>query len=51
MDAKQYMIVDLQHKGNKRMFVTDNVSYIYKNKNKGWTVKYSSLQFVFNYNV
>ena len=50
MDAKQYMIVDLQHKGNKRMFVTDNVSSIYKNKNKGWTVKYSSSPRVFNYN-
>ena len=50
MDAKQYMIVDLQHKGNKRMFVTDNVSSIYKNKNKGWTVKYSSSPLVFNYN-
>lgn len=50
MDAKQYMIVDLQHKGNKRMFVTDNVSSIYKNKNEGWTVKYSSSPRVFNYN-
>ena len=50
MDAKQYMIVDLQHKGNKRTFVTDNVSSIYKNKNKGWTVKYSSSPRVFNYN-
>ena len=34
MDVKQYMIVDLDRQGDKRMFVTEQVSSIRENKNR-----------------
>ena len=50
MDAKQYMIIDLEKRGDKRMFITEQVSSIYKNKNGLWTVQFLSSPRVFNYN-
>ena len=52
MDVKQYMIVDLDRQGDKRMFVTEQVSSIRENKNGLWSVQFSSLQsasFTFSY--
>ena len=49
MDAKQYMIIDLEKRGDKRMFITEQVSSIYKNKNGLWTVQFLSSPRVFNY--
>ena len=50
MDAKLYMIIDLEKRGDKQMFVTERVSSIYQNKNGLWTVRFSSSPRVFNYN-
>lgn len=50
MDAKQYMIVDLEKRGNKHMFVTERISSIYRGKNGLWAVRFSSSPRVFNYN-
>lgn len=33
MDTRQYMIVDLERRGDKRMFITEQVSFISENKN------------------
>lgn len=50
MDVRQYMIVDLNRQGDKRMFVTEQVSSIRENKNGLWSVQFSSSTRVFNYN-
>lgn len=50
MDAKQYMIVDLEKRGNKQMFVTERVSSIYRGRNGLWAVRFSSSPRIFNYN-
>ncbi len=50
MDARQYMIVDLERRGDKRMFITEQVSFISENKNGLWAVRFSSSTRVFNYN-
>lgn len=50
MDVRQYMIVDLDRQGDKRMFVTEQVSFIRENKNGFWSVQFSSSTRVFNYN-
>lgn len=50
MDAKQYMIVDLEKRGNKHMFVTERISSIYRGKNGLWAVRFSSSPRIFNYN-
>ncbi len=50
MNARQYMIVDLERRGNKKMFVTEQVSSIDDNKNGFWSVRFSSSSRVFNYN-
>ena len=50
MDAKLYMIIDLEKRGDKQMFVTERVSSIYQNKKGLWTVRFSSSPRVFNYN-
>lgn len=44
------MIVDLEKKGGKRMFVTEQVVHISENSNGLWTVKFSTSQKIFNYN-
>lgn len=50
MDVRQCMIIDLERRGDKRMFVTEQVSSISENKNGLWTVQFSSSPRVFNYN-
>lgn len=50
MDVRQYMIVYLEKRGDKRMFVTEQVASINENKNGLWTVKFMSSPRVFNYN-
>lgn len=50
MDVKQYLIVDLERRGDKRMFITEQVSSISENKNGLWTVRFSSSPRMFNYN-
>lgn len=50
MDTRQYMIVDLERRGDKRMFITEQVSFINENKNGLWAVRFSSSTRVFNYN-
>lgn len=50
MDARQCMIVDLERRGEKRMFVTEQVTSITENKSGLWAVRFSSSPRVFNYN-
>lgn len=50
MDPRQCMIVDLEKRGDKRMFVTEQVSSISRNKNGLWAVRFLSSPRVFNYN-
>ena len=50
MDARKYMIIDLEKKSDKRMFVTEQVVHISENNNGLWTVKFSTSQRIFNYN-
>lgn len=50
MDAKQCMIVDLERRGDKRMFITEQVASISENKSGFWTVQFLSSSRVFNYN-
>ena len=49
MDPKQCMIVDLERSGDKRMFITEQVSSISINKNGLWAVRFASSTRVFNY--
>jgi superfamily I DNA and/or RNA helicase len=44
------MIVDLEKKGDKQMFVTEQVVHISENINGLWSVKFSTSQRIFNYN-
>lgn len=50
MDVRQCMIVDLERRGDKRMFITEQVTSISENKNGLWAVQFSSSPRVFNYN-
>ena len=50
MDAKQCMIVDLERRDDKRMFITEQVASISENKNGLWMVRFLSSPRVFNYN-
>ena len=50
MDAKQFMIVDLARRGDKQMFITDQVASINKSKNGLWMVQFLSSPHAFNYN-
>ena len=50
MDARQCMIIDLEKKGDKQMFVTEQVVHISENNNGLWAVKFSTSQRIFNYN-
>lgn len=50
MDAKLCMIVDLERRGDKRMFITERISSIGENMNGLWAVRFSSSPRVFNYN-
>ena len=50
MDPRKNMIIDLEKKGDKRMFVTEQVVHISENNNGLWAVKFSTSQHIFNYN-
>lgn len=50
MDPRKYMIVDLEKKGDKQMFVTEQISYIKGEDNGLYTVKFFNSQRVFRYN-
>ena len=50
MDARQCMIVDLERRGDKRMFITEQVASIRENRNGLWAVRFLSSPRVFNYN-
>lgn len=50
MDVRQCIIVDLEQRGDKRMFITEQVTSISKNKNGLWAVRFSTSSRVFNYN-
>lgn len=50
MDARRYMIVDLERRGSRQMFLTENVSSITLKDNGLWAVRFSSSSRVFNYN-
>ena len=50
MNPRKYMIIDLEKKGDKRMFVTEEVVHISENNNGLWAVKFSTSQRIFNYN-
>ena len=43
MDARQYMIVDLERRGERSMFITEQVAYIKTNCSGGWTVLIANL--------
>ena len=44
------MIVDLERRGDKRMFITEKVASIKRNENGYWTVRFSTSHRVFKYN-
>lgn len=44
------MIVDLERRGDKRMFITEQVATISENRKGTWAVRFSSSPRVFNYN-
>ena len=50
MNPRKYMIIDLEKKGDKRMFVTEQVVHISENNNGLWAVEFSTSQRIFNYN-
>lgn len=50
MDSQQYMVIDLERLGSKRMFITEEISYIKRNNQGLWTVRFKSSPRIFNYN-
>ena len=50
MDSQQDMVIDLERLGSKRMFITEEISYIKRNDQGLWTVRFKSSPRVFNYN-
>lgn len=44
------MVIDLERLGSKRMFITEEISYIKRNNQGLWTVCFKSSPKVFNYN-
>ena len=50
MNAREYMIVDLERKGDKRMFITEQVSSIQRNEQGLWSVVFGTSRRVFRYN-
>lgn len=50
MNPRKYMIVDLEKKGDKRMFITEQVERISLGNNGLWTVVFYTSQRIFNYN-
>ena len=50
MDPQQNMVIDLERLDSKRMFITEEISYIKRNDQGLWTVRFKSSPRVFNYN-
>lgn len=50
MDPQQNMVIDLERLDSKRMFITEEISYINRNDQGLWTVRFKSSPKVFNYN-
>ena len=50
MDSQKYMIIDLEKKSDKQMFITEQVVHISENNNGLWAVKFSTSPRIFNYN-
>lgn len=50
MNPTRCMIIDLEKRGDKRMFVTENVVSISMGKRGLWAVRFSSSPRIFNYN-
>lgn len=50
MDPQQDMVIDLERLDSKRMFITEEISYINRNDQGLWTVRFKSSPRVFNYN-
>lgn len=50
MDVRCCMIVDLERRGDNKMFITKQVATIKKNCNGLWTVRFISSPRIFNYN-
>lgn len=44
------MVIDLERLGSKRMFITEEISYINRNDHGLWTVCFKSSPRIFNYN-
>ena len=44
------MIVDLERKGSKSMFITEQVKSIQRNEHGGWTVSFNTSARIFHYN-
>lgn len=44
------MVIDLERLGSKRMFITEEISYIKRNNQGLWTVCFKSSPRIFNYN-
>lgn len=50
MDPQQDMVIDLERLDSKRMFITEEISYINRNDQGLWTVRFKSSPRIFNYN-
>ena len=50
MDVKQCMIIDLEKRGDKQMFITERVSSIRENAKGFWAVQFGTSPRTFNYN-
>ena len=50
MDAKQCMIVDLERRGDKQMFITDQVDFIKRADNGNWMIRFLKSPRIFQYN-
>lgn len=45
------MVIDLERLGSKRMFITEEISYMKRNDQGLWTVRFKSSPKFFNYNI
>ena len=50
MDPRKYMIIDLEKRGDKQMFITEQVAHISLNEKGLWAVKFITSNRIFNYN-
>ena len=50
MNSREHMIVDLERRGDKLMFITEQVESVSMNNKGLWAVRFASSQRVFQYN-